>query len=353
MVGVLDYEKFWQIFDKFKNIQKGLLYFFVANGYLIKPFDSSMLDLENMRLYLDNLSETDLSEILRGVIYRSGNHIIKLSIDKEDIRKKIYRNSILSGLTPKITNKDKNYFAYEWVQGKTLSEYCNCKVLQNFLFWATDRLWIPTIITNKEYSYFIDKCKQLYLQRTEKAIEELSKMNQDINATKKINGVYVPAYESLRNKILWESWITGKPSRIHGDLHLENIVYDHNHRSFQLIDWTADFEGIVEYGDMYFDLVKLYTSLIMPFHLVRAKQFHCNKKGAEIVARMDLDNKETALVKTFKAFLKKKKICYYKISGLSSLIMIQRSVLHSNPKRDFMMYFGLYHLTQTLNAIEQ
>lgn len=350
MGGVRNPEKFWQVFN-FKNTEKELLYSLVANNFTIKSFDS-MLDLENMQLYEDKLKKTNLFEISQGITYLYNNRVIKLSVHKEKIQKQICRNDLLSGLTPKITNKNKNYFVHEWVQGETLEKYCNSEILRRFLSWATTCLWIPVQITNKEYTYFIEKCKQLYLLQTKKAIIELSKVNQDINTTKKINGVWVPAYEFLRNKIPWERWISGKPSRIHGDLHLGNIIYNYNQHTFHLIDWTSDFEGIVEYGDIYFDLVILNISLIMPTHLVREKRFHYYKRGNEIVARIDLDKKHTTLLKTFISFLEKNKICYHKINSLSALRIIQRSVFHSNPKRDFMMYFGLYQLLRTLNLAE-
>ena len=39
----------------------------------------------------------------------------------------------------------------------------------------------------------------------------------------------------------------------HGDLHFENITYNKKDK-YTLLDWRDNFSGILNYGDIYYDL---------------------------------------------------------------------------------------------------
>ena len=61
----------------------------------------------------------------------------------------------------------------------------------------------------------------------------------------------------LLKQIPWDTIYDGIPSFIHGDLQFDNVLYNHQTDSFVLLDWRQDFGGVVEYGDMYYDIAKM------------------------------------------------------------------------------------------------
>ena len=82
----------------------------------------------------------------------------------------------------------------------------------------------------------------------------------------KINGVNVPSVHTLLKKIPWRQIYDGIPSKIHGDLQFDNIIFDK--KKFNLFDWREDFGGKVEYGDLYYDLSKMYGGLDMTYDII-------------------------------------------------------------------------------------
>ena len=53
----------------------------------------------------------------------------------------------------------------------------------------------------------------------------------------------------------------------HGDLQFDNIILSEN--SFYFIDWRDSFGSSITYGDIYYDLAKLYGGMMVPYNLMK------------------------------------------------------------------------------------
>ena len=91
----------------------------------------------------------------------------------------------------------------------------------------------------------------------DKTTTRLSVGGGKLDNIKKINGVEVEPIMDLINKIDWTMFYLKLPSKFHGDLQLENIIYT-NDGEFILIDWRESFGSSKEIGDVYYDLGKIY-----------------------------------------------------------------------------------------------
>ena len=61
----------------------------------------------------------------------------------------------------------------------------------------------------------------------------------------------------------------GIPSFIHGDLQFDNIIYNKKLNKFILIDWRQDFAGQIEFGDLYYDIAKLYGGILLNYDYIK------------------------------------------------------------------------------------
>jgi hypothetical protein len=85
-----------------------------------------------------------------------------------------------------------------------------------------------------------------------------------LDSVTRINGNKTETIQYYLDNVDWEKLLDIVPTRLcHGDLQFDNIVY--NGDEFKLIDWREDFGGNTEYGDLYYDLAKLYGGMILNY----------------------------------------------------------------------------------------
>ena len=131
------------------------------------------------------------------------------------------------------------------------------KVFESFLEWYKSALDTSQIETRD--SNFRKDCDLMYGQKT---LSRLKKMeNTTLDKISNINGTKVKPIKDLLRKINWDDLYTKlKPSKFHGDLQLENIIYSTDNK-FILIDWRQTFGNNKKVGDLYYDLGKIWHSL--------------------------------------------------------------------------------------------
>ena len=101
---------------------------------------------------------------------------------------------------------------------------------------------------------------------------------------------------------------SGVATRMHGDFHFENIIFTNN-KKYQFIDWRQDFGGILNYGDMYYDLAKLYHGIIVDHGAIRNNMFSINLSDTGKIVDYEIYRKQTSYdcEKIFLNFLDKNK----------------------------------------------
>jgi len=94
-----------------------------------------------------------------------------------------------------------------------------------------------------------------------------------------INGISVPSAPDLFKKIPWENLYAGHPCFFHGDLQFDNIISTGDNE-FVLLDWRQDFGGQIEFGDLYYDLAKLYGGIILNYDYIKKKLISYQEEGS-------------------------------------------------------------------------
>jgi thiamine kinase-like enzyme len=164
-------------------------------------------------------------------------------------------------------------------------------------------------------SDFKNVCKEFYINKTNKRINQFLKDNNINDKEQILNGVKVPNINYLIDKLDVNSLCDGVPVVYHGDCVLENIILN-NDGYFTLIDWRQDFGGVLNYGDIYYDLAKLNHNLTFDHDILHKSLFTVSiHHDGSVVADV---------LRSEKAFSAKniRKLCKIKWLGLNKVKII-------------------------------
>jgi len=346
--GFYDYEIFW---NTCKNILKTVNTSDLSDCHVIcKMNDFSVIsigdwyDIGN----IDALKRTR-SKIKATIqvldkedenIFILNDFVIKFFHNKKICYDRVLRSTSLGGLTPKLLDSTENFYKYEYVVADLLSDVVNRIKFLELLQWAKENLWV-----SKEQENFYDNALSFYKDKTLLRIEKFLDKHNLLDEVNYINGVEVPKIKDLITQINFEDIIGKEPTGFHGDFILDNILISD---TFTLIDWRQDFNGIIESGDMNYDLAKLNHNLVLNHDMLYHDYFKIDfSKGIECdvhVKKSLIDCKSI-----LKEFCEENGINFNNIEILTALIWINMSPLHEHPLDMFLYYFGKYNLFLALS----
>ncbi len=276
-----------------------------------------------------------------------GNRVIKHFDDEKIVRDRIERAKILKGVVPEIIAISKNSYTYKFIAGNLLSEETSVSKFKEFLKFCQRNLWSKKPrLGAKERREFLGKVHKFYFDKTNKRLEKFYKDTGIRDRALEINGKKVPALASLFEKIDWPKLSSGVPALFHGDLQPENILV--TKKSFKLIDWRHDFEGLKNYGDIYYDFAKLYHALIISNEVIRNGQYsvRLGKGGVrlEYLVKSNLLEFKTF----FDTWLLENGYDLGKVRVLTALIFLNIAPLYDLPYNQFLYYLGRESLHDSL-----
>ena len=144
-----------------------------------------------------------------------------------------------------------------------------------------------------------------------------------------------------------KDWLcSGICSRIHGDFILDNII--ETNLDFKLIDWRQNFAGVLEYGDLYYDLAKLNHNLILNHEVLESNGFLIETTEQEITCDVLCRKKMIDCQEKFHRFIQDNGFDLKKVRILTSIIWINMAPLHEYPLNKFLFYFGKFNLHREL-----
>ncbi len=359
IIGIHQYQDFWSAMeDLYKEtpynttlndcqaIQKMLV---SKKDFKLIKFESwfdigNILGLNHARQSIsDHFQNLDKNE---ESIFIFDNFVIKFFHDSSIATKRVTRAKILDNLVPQIESVKENFYRYTFVEGDLYSQVVNPSDFKIFLEWAKKDLWIENDLIDQ--AAFKEICRTFYY---DKSIQRIDRFLNDNNIKDKeeiINGTLVPTIKELMSQIDF-NWLSNtKQHRIHGDLVLENIIKTKD--SYKLIDWRQDFGGLIETGDMYYDLAKLNHNLTIGHDMVSANNFSIQTKDNIINCDILRHHNLVDCQKTLFKFATTNDIDSRKIKLLTSLIWLNMSPLHHYPFSIFLYYFGKLNLWQVLNS---
>ena len=346
--GFYDYKVFW---NNCKNIIKTVNTSDLSDCHVIRKMNNfSVISIDDWYDIgnIDALKRTRSK--IKGTIqvldkedeniFVLNDFVIKFFHNKKICYDRVLRSTSLGSLTPKLLDSTENFYKYEYVVADLLSDVVNRIKFSELLQWAKENLWV-----SKKQENFYDNALSFYKDKTLLRIEKFLDKHNLLDEVNYINGVEVPKIKDLMTQINFEDIIGKEPTGFHGDFILDNILTSD---TFTLIDWRQDFNGIIESGDMNYDLAKLNHNLVLNHDMLYHDYFKIDfSKGIECdvhVKKSLIDCKSI-----LKEFCEENGINFNNIEILTALIWINMSPLHEHPLDMFLYYFGKYNLFLALS----
>jgi NDP-sugar pyrophosphorylase family protein/mannose-6-phosphate isomerase-like protein (cupin superfamily) len=336
--GIYNYEKFWNSLEKNINNTGEFVNVYFDKDYKVKAKKLKWHDTGTIENYsnIKKIFEKNYFILNKNdeYFYDVNNKIIKIFIDKNISQNRIRRSDILKNYIPKITYKGEYTYSYEKFKGKTLYELDNIDIFKDFLIWLKSFWKIDESINLKKDALLF------YKEKTLKRLELFKEKRP--NLWKCNNIIDFKFYESLEemvNNINWNKLLNVLPSNyFHGDLQFDNVIY--NGDEFKLIDWRQSFGDSTEYGDIYYDLSKLYGGILISYYDMKKNNFSIEDTKDGIF----LNYKPSKNLIKFKHFYEnwiiEEGYDLNKIKLLTFIIYINMIPLHDEPFDLFLFYFA-------------
>lgn len=354
LVYVHDYKDFWKnlsnpmLIAGERQISNGLNG--LINGSGLLAVEVNWIDLGDAeKYYAEKKKENkyDFSKIDEA-IYFVNNKVIKFFADKKIVENRIHKANLKPDVFPTISRTGENFYSYSFSDGKILYESSSPEIFNNFLNWLKEHLWTDVEVSKEKMK---NLCDDFYYSKTLKRINLFKEKNPNYIFPKSVNGINLLDMETIMQKIPWTNLSEGKATFIHGDLNFDNVLYDNIQKKFLLIDWRQDFAGELEYGDIYYDLAKIYGGILLNYDCIKQGFFNYvledNNVFFDFARRISYD----LYIPIFENFVKNMNLDMKKVKIINALSYLNMAPLH-NPEYDkVLMSFGLMILSKELEDI--
>jgi choline kinase len=359
VAGIHSYAEFWEALNE---------------AYSENPFDSSLNDITAIQNLIENQHRFELKlfqewEDIGNVkslskardkfpreletlekndedIFKIQESVVKYFASKDVCSKRIERGKLLYPAVPTITTYNSHYYRYAYVEGKIASDGINSHLFTDLLEWANINIWRKKVsgISKDEFQ---KRCLAFYFDKTDERVRQYFKKTGHVDGNQSINGLKVPTMAAIILMLQEEEFGLGHPSVIHGDFILDNIIK--TEKDFVAIDWRQDFAGLIETGDLYYDLAKLNHSLTMNHRQLKLGKYKC--KVAELDIQVDIIRQPELVEceKVLEEFVKVQGFNMRKVKLLTALVWINMSPLHAHPLDIFLFNFGKQRIWEILN----
>ena len=119
-------------------------------------------------------------------------------------------------------------------------------------------------------------------------------------------------------------------------------------KQITLIDWREDFGGNLEYGDIYYDLGKIYHSLILTQKKIREEKYFVSYEDDFAQYKFSKRRNLINYLDYFKIFLKENNYDLHRVKLISALIYLNIAPLHHHPYSDLLFFHGKLTLNNLL-----
>jgi hypothetical protein len=282
-------------------------------------------------------------------IWFIGNQVIKFSDDVRFISQRVDRAHTLQGFVPTITGSGRNVYAYEKANGTILSEGISVAEFGEFLNWL-ESFWKTQILRADEPASFRQACDRFYRDKTFERVKLFhEKFGPFAQGEGNINGRDYATTEAILKRTPWHQLSNGTPVRLHGDLHFENVLRVGGDRKFMLLDWRQNFSGILEYGDLYYDLAKLNHGLIVNHGLIALDRYEVRTEGNSICFEFERLSVLIECEEFLYSYLARTGRLVEKTRIVTALIFLNIAALHHEPYARLLYCLGKTMLSDAID----
>jgi choline kinase/mannose-6-phosphate isomerase-like protein (cupin superfamily) len=332
-----DYKLFWNEFDKnvtdskeivdvFKDVtlfqfeKKDILWNDVGT---LELYDAFLSTYETKNLYLHNTKHEHK--------YKTQTLFIKKIDTPGKLEKLFERAEHFKSFLPDLSRKGKYFLSYKYIEGETLYKLNKKEIYLSFLDWF-DTNFMKVETKKTDIDRLAPYALAFYKDKSYNRLHQFKKnpIFEQLDAIRWINGIPVKPIESYLERLPWDTLLTTIPTRLfHGDLQFDNIIYNN---TITLIDWREDFGGTTEFGDLCYDLAKLYGGMELNYNVMKdPNSFHVNLEDETATFTHHKDEiLQDIQQHEFLSLLERNAVDKNKIKLLVAIIFLNMAPLHIN-----------------------
>lgn len=337
---IRDYSTFWAALESTEKIAEEHQ---ISNGIraLIDQANSRALNIEwtdvgDANKYKKAVSRYENYDFSKEneALYIVNSRVIKFFADASITERRVLKSKLNPVVFPRVTGHKGQFYVYDFQPGDTLYQVNSGDIFSRLLDWLDANLWKRHEV---EQSLMRVICDQFYHTKTLERLSMYDRKYPQSDAPSVVNGRNVPATSELLSQVPWARLSDGIPCFIHGDLQFDNILFDATRREFTLLDWRQDFGGRVEFGDLYYDLAKLYGGIVLNYDFIKLNLL--NYAESEQGITLDFAQRFTTknYLRQLGQYISDNGYDLIKVKILVALIYLNMSPLHHYPF-DKMLY---------------
>ena len=333
----LMYIKEWELFFRdLSNIDSNEFIGIIKPGSEVAALDT-WLDFGNPEIYQTELSKTQLFDFTKKdeVTYICNNRVVKWWLDPSIAEKKYRKAQTNLAVYPNNCQYKNSHMAYDLFPGQTLYQRNHHVIFDRLLFWLHNEVWK---LSDHE---LVTPALNFYMNKTLQRIDMFLKRYPNLETVNYVDGVAVKDYRHYLNQINWVALAsTCRVGYTHGDLQFDNVIVSPMNE-FKIIDWRQDFGGVVEVGDIYYDLAKLSGGFIINYAKIKHHNFNFEQDGDAVT--LSIPNIDNILVyqTKLKKYIIDNNLDYNKVQQLIPIIFWNMAPLHTAPFDKFLWYLGI------------
>jgi hypothetical protein len=350
---IQDHEVFWsalgsgEVIASERQISSGLAALAERGRLSARVVDwMDVGDAEKYKKAVLRFEEFDFSK-QDEALYIFDGRVIKFFADPAVAERRVRRSRLNPQVFPAITHHAGQLYTYAFQPGRTLYQANSPAVLRRLLLWLEQSLWNPVTVDRAEVRAV---CTRFYKDKTEERLAAYYAKHEVVDAETVVNGERLPTTRALLDAVPWFLLAEGHPAFIHGDLQFDNILHDEATGTFRLLDWRQDFSGKVEYGDLYYDLAKLYGGIVLNYDYIKRNLLYY-AEGADGVFFDFAQRYQTGTyLAVLTDYLRQRGYDERKVRILVGLIYLNMAPLHHDPFDRLLYSLGRQTLTRELRG---
>lgn len=269
------------------------------------------------------------------ITYVHTNRVIKWWRDNTVAQKKYQKIQANLSVYPDNCVYSGNFLAYDLFPGKTLYQHNDVNSFPALLQWLDSSVW-RTVDRNIESA-----SSDFYKTKSLSRIQQFLSKNPALTPVTRIDGVLVKPALHYLEQIDWNylSSVT-ESTEMHGDLQFDNVIISES-AEFRLIDWRPEFAGIVESGDLYYDLAKMSGGFIIDYSRIKQHNFNIEIVADEVTLSIPSIDNCQQYQQQLRNYAVQRGLDYDKIRLLVPIIFWNMAPLHTAPFDQFLWYLGI------------
>jgi mannose-6-phosphate isomerase-like protein (cupin superfamily) len=328
LAGIVDYKIFW---DQLGSSGEVVEAFYNCNAYeTFKAHLLDWIDVGTIDGYLKvRNNKYSLPKTTGEAVYKIGDRCIRLFPNATGHQRGA-RADKLRGIVPQDMFCSKHMLSYKWEEGSTLYDKDDLGCYTEFLTWCLENLWS---IDGSEAQEGV--ARKFYVEKTFSRAEKYIEGKLELRSA---NGKSLRDIDSYLSKIDWEYigdclWT----KRFHGDLQFDNILSTPS--GFVLIDWRDSFGGQTMWGDVYYDLAKLYGGTLVNYKLMKdSKNINLNSSDNSVDFFYKHTDSLTRFLPILEDWIVESGFDLNKVKLITGLVWLNMSPLHEQPFSDMLFY---------------